>query len=1086
MSAVAGGAVAGTPFSHSEVLPLINALSSADLSLVRASLRAIVRLPLEVEVWREVTHVVLDLLGTLRSMDEGGRGDVIDAAAYVPVLAVRQRLGDLARADGARWVTCVQLAQFPMLLPARLAAAYASARAADQEAVAPLAEIAAASDDERRVAALHGLSMLDASSVAGQLREVAERDRYAEARLFAGIALARAGDVDPLVTALQSLDRPEVEVLWLGLGDPMAFTALLEACGPLPDLARERLQTVTQQGYLSDFAQELLADLSRAREPGKVEAGSDAGSFSGIARVAGPVGDVDDRHQAAAAAAQGVLAQLRKSTSDSWVTGSGLPSLPDAANPLAYLSQADSAPFVTELFALARGDEWTYAVGNWLVSGLVPALREPLRPDVRALFDAGKAANPYQLAWTMSRAGVHVVVEALAAIIAEPGDPARAAQAAWLIENALTYASDTYGPVFGGGGAPHPLAPPRELIDLEAADTEPSGRQRRPRRRRGASPEPHKEAAPAALPEPARPRWILAKVYDTTDGANPSELTQAFHAEAPHEIAVMVGQQSDWEGALSAVGRPEESVDAKLPAGQADLIVMLFIPDLQVADTRPLTLPATGPSEKVRFGFTAPSAGQRVEGWISLLHRGKILQTAALSGFAFNDPRMVPPGFEMSFRLAVIRPVTGNLGTRPSFDAALLAGPKDTVPAVGILGAETVPFSARHLGPVVDKIRVQLKDLTDDPTAFAGLNSDASLKLLSALARQGRDLYEMLGSKLEDALRGRDLSRIQVVLTDPSDFIPVEFVYDFPTPSQDAGLCPNWQKALDEGTCDPKYHPDAVRPEQVTVVCPLGFWGLRKVIERQVIDPGEVALVYGKDFAIRAEPTLERPSLDDFNGALFAWSDRVNATVEDQSDTVLRALNAVTGNRAVTARTWEEWVEAISEREPSLLVLLSHTVTDRGSAKLEIGPDGTGSRCERIEVVQEFVKKKPTDAPVVLLLGCDTAVAKNDSQTFVARFRDEGAALVVGTIAPVLGEHAAPVASTLVQTLRALMSQDARAGGGGDVTAGPGNGPGHGARTFGDAMVTVRRKLLASGELTALCVTAFGDASWRLGAQHGQ
>jgi hypothetical protein len=262
----------------------------------------------------------------------------------------------------------------------------------------------------------------------------------------------------------------------------------------------------------------------------------------------------------------------------------------------------------------------------------------------------------------------------------------------------------------------------------------------------------------------------------------------------------------------------------------------------------------------------------------------------------------------------------------------------------------------------------------------------------------------------------------------------------------------------------------------------MGFWGLKKVIERQAVEADDLAVLEGKDFAIRAEPTVERPSLDHLDSALFAWSDKVNATVEGQSDTVLEALDAVTGNQAVTARTWEEWVAAISKRGPTLLVLLSHTVTDRGSTKLEIGPDGIGSRCERIEVVQQWVKRDPTATPVVLLLGCDTAVARNDPQTFVARFRDVGAALVVGTIVPVLGEHAAPVASALVQTLRNLMDSRAHGGSNG-VTAQADSGLGDNAWTFGDAMVAVRRQLLASGELTALCVTAFGDASWRLGGQ---
>jgi hypothetical protein len=1092
MSADAGGGVTGAPFSRSTVLPLIKALDSADLSVVLASLRAIARLPLEVEVWGEVTRTVLDLLDTLRSMDDGARGDVIDAAAHVPVLAIRQRLRDLARMDEARWATLIQLPQLPVWIPARLAAAYALARAGDQEAVLPLADIAAAGDDEIRVVAIHGLTMLDASAVAGQLREIVERDRYAEARLFAGIALARVGDANRLVTAVQSLDRPEVEVLWLGHEDPTEITALLEACGPLPDLAWERLKIAARKQRQSGLAQAVVTDLGRGREPGGVEARSGEARSLGAPRVGGRADSVNDHHRAAAATAQSVLAQLRGSASGSWVTDAGQAYLQQTTNQLTYLSQADSAHFVTELFALARGEEWAM-VGNWMVAELIPALREPLRPDVLALFDAGADANRYQLAWTMSRAGVRTVVEALGTIIAETRDPSQVARAAWLIENAITYASHEHGPMSGSEGEPQPLAPLSELIDLGAAGPEPSGRRRRRRRRRGAyPPEPGPEAATAKPPEEEAPeegpRWILAKVNDTTDEANPRELTQAFRAGAPHEIAVMVGRLGDWEGAMSATGRPEESVDAKLPAGQTDLTVMLVLPALGVFDARSLMLPASGPSAKVRFGFTAPSAGQRVDGSISLLHRGKIVQAALLSGSAFHDPATVPPGFEMTFRLAVIRPGIADLDTQPSFDAALITGRENEIPVtVGVRNAQSVvPFRARHVAEVVDKIRVQLKALTDDPGAYAGLDTDASRTLLLALARRGRDLYELVGLKLEEALPGRDLSRIQVVLTDPSDFIPVEFVYDFPTPSRDATLCPNWRNALSEGRCDPKHHPRAVRPRQVSVVCPLGFWGLKKVIERQVIDADDAALVDGKDFAIRAEPTAERPSLANFNSALFAWSDRVNAAVKGQSDAVLEALATVTGNQATTARTWEEWVAVISRQGPPLLVLLSHTVTDRGSIVLEIGPDGTGSRCERTEVVQEFVKRERADAPVVLLLGCDTAVARNDPQTFVARFRDAGAALVVGTIAPVLGEHAAQVASGLVRTLRALMDRQATGGNGDDRVAGADGGMGEEATTFGDAMVAVRRQLLATGELTALCVTAFGDANWQLAPQSGK
>jgi hypothetical protein len=158
-----------------------------------------------------------------------------------------------------------------------------------------------------------------------------------------------------------------------------------------------------------------------------------------------------------------------------------------------------------------------------------------------------------------------------------------------------------------------------------------------------------------------------------------------------------------------------------------------------------------------------------------------------------------------------------------------------------------------------------------------------------------------------------------------------------------------------------------------------------------------------------------------------------------------------------------------------LLVLLSHTVEHQHMAALEIGPDG-GSRVKLVELEAPFVRSGSAAPPVVLLLGCDTAVERNEFRSFVAQFLDAGAAIVVGTISPVLGEHAAPVAQALVTELQAAMTNG---GNGHGAPAGPGGaGP---DRSFGRVMLDIRRRLLAEGEMTALCITSFGDADWRLG-----
>ena len=101
------------------------------------------------------------------------------------------------------------------------------------------------------------------------------------------------------------------------------------------------------------------------------------------------------------------------------------------------------------------------------------------------------------------------------------------------------------------------------------------------------------------------------------------------------------------------------------------------------------------------------------------------------------------------------------------------------------------------------------------------------------------------------------------------------------------------------------------------------------------------------------------------------------------------------------------------------------------------------------------------DAPIVLLLGCETAVT-DELQSFVSIFQGLGAALVVGTTASVLGERAATVAQEIAKEI---------------ANAAKGREP----VAAGDLITSLRRKLLAKGELTALCLTAFGDAGWKLG-----
>ena len=81
-------------------------------------------------------------------------------------------------------------------------------------------------------------------------------------------------------------------------------------------------------------------------------------------------------------------------------------------------------------------------------------------------------------------------------------------------------------------------------------------------------------------------------------------------------------------------------------------------------------------------------------------------------------------------------------------------------------------------------------------------------------------------------------------------------------------------------------------------------------------------------------------------------------------------------------------------------------------------------------------------------------------ESFVPAFQDAGAAIVVSTIASVLGRQAGPAAVRIVEEIAKVATEP--------------------DPTFGKAMLNARRKLLAAGTPMVLGLTSYGDADWRI------
>jgi hypothetical protein len=145
-------------------------------------------------------------------------------------------------------------------------------------------------------------------------------------------------------------------------------------------------------------------------------------------------------------------------------------------------------------------------------------------------------------------------------------------------------------------------------------------------------------------------------------------------------------------------------------------------------------------------------------------------------------------------------------------------------------------------------------------------------------------------------------------------------------------------------------------------------------------------------------------------------------------------------------------------------VLLSHTIEDDELEQpgLEIA---AGDQLLAGYLDESYVRA-PEDAtpPVVLLLGCETATSGLGFERFMTTFQQKGAGIVVGTLATVLGYQAAPVAASVATAIGTHAD---------------------GRSSFGDLLLTTRRRLLADGVVLALTLTAYGDADWRLAASDG-
>jgi hypothetical protein len=512
---------------------------------------------------------------------------------------------------------------------------------------------------------------------------------------------------------------------------------------------------------------------------------------------------------------------------------------------------------------------------------------------------------------------------------------------------------------------------------------------------------------------------------------------------------------------------------AELPAEGLELVVELCWTGLR--DGQP-TRHGDGPAGRIRLPADRSEASRPCEltidvpadidqlaAQIMFRYQGKVFEAVTLTApvlpTATADEGLDDPRIEVDFgQREVIQ-----LAERTPVDATLVFGPRH-LRLFGGTGGKVFDLGDTERLMAFLNEELFLND-TELVRRRAQLGQAEGEALLDAADEGVTTLFRSLamhGATLFQNLRRQGFTdpgeRIQVINLDEARAVPLEFIYDRGVPKRGAPLCAGWQAALTgEGSRCAACDAAGASGSWSDTICPLGFWAMRKVIER--FDTERLT-----DLSL---PAPQRRSLRPLDAALCASTH----FVPEPERALLRTALTERIATPTIVDDWEQWERAVAQHNPPLLILIAHHDLDAGLDYLEIGDEALAEEQRwrfRPQLNETLINPAPIDpGPIVLLLGCETArqVAETGYGGLAAQFKDFHASLVLGTMAKILGRHAGPLAAALVTELAAVDTPDA---------------------DFGTLLRRIRRRLLAHGVLMAFALVAIGDADWRLPMRQGR
>lgn len=561
-----------------------------------------------------------------------------------------------------------------------------------------------------------------------------------------------------------------------------------------------------------------------------------------------------------------------------------------------------------------------------------------------------------------------------------------------------------------------------------------------------AAPEPLMAEPPTAgaAPEPPPPttkpqaRYLLQRLQSI--GRTRTKPESALEAGKSYGLDIKIGpKEKGWKGGKESFPappiRPEES--------GVSLVVVFTEPNsCPDGALQTIFLPRTGASSECRFEFTASPASNLFEGWISVYHNNRLLQEGVLrSEVVGGAAGPTPPPAKTDFQIgAMPRPLSLPLRDAPPAAGAIRI---EDAAASSVRGLNAARVALPGIKAAVDAISAEfdtikwetLRNWTTDKSAARGL---------ARIAQLGYQLRQALvaGSVMKQIA----LSDGPLVVNDAGSAtrVPIELCYEFPQPKSTAKVCPKAIDALKAGACRCTCEDET---QDGSTVCPLGFWGLRRVIEWHSLIADSRA---DESIEVTNEPVTGRETLTPLISVLHAQSERIPAKAAKKLATALKKAKALH-----PAANWTEWTAKVSSARPSMLLLMPHVDHTSQPPVMEIqhemkDPPG---------IDPADVVAAPPQQPLVLLLGCGAAHARIDFMSLPAQFRRNHAALVIAPIAELLDIDAPELARIFIETIAACRPYP---------------------RPAGEVLLETKRKALAEDRLAGLLLLAAGDATWLL------